>query len=330
MSVIGFHRVIEPPGSLPQPALRLDNSRIRFPDEIHINVERLNVDATSWRQILEDVGHSKNEVAARILDIISTRGKLHNPITGSGGLLSGTVAWVGPHIGPGSPKLGSRVASLVSLSLTPLAIDAIIDLNLDTCQVVVQGFAVLFASSPWAELPTDFNPELAISIFDVCGAPKLVSERVKPGSKVFILGAGKSGLLAAAAARQRGAAEVILVDRDKTKLLAAEAALPGITSIHHDVTDTAGMLTFIQEADFTVSCITCAGAEPTAVACTRADGEVVFFSMATDFTRAALFAEGIGSGVTMLIGNGFRPGHAEYALGLVRGNPLLRQALEAH
>jgi len=55
---------------------------------------------------------------------------------------------------------------------------------------------------------------------------------------------------------------------------------------------------------------------------------VIFFSMATSFSAAALGAEGMAADVTMLIGNGYVPGHAELALGLVRANPSVRALFE--
>ena len=56
---------------------------------------------------------------------------------------------------------------------------------------------------------------------------------------------------------------------------------------------------------------------------------MIFFSMATSFAAAALGAEGLAADVTMLIGNGYLPGHAEYALDLVREQPRLRRLFQA-
>jgi L-erythro-3,5-diaminohexanoate dehydrogenase len=56
---------------------------------------------------------------------------------------------------------------------------------------------------------------------------------------------------------------------------------------------------------------------------------VIFFSMATSFTAAALGAEGLAADVTMLIGNGYVPGHAQLALGLVRADPAVRAIFDA-
>jgi L-erythro-3,5-diaminohexanoate dehydrogenase len=61
----------------------------------------------------------------------------------------------------------------------------------------------------------------------------------------------------------------------------------------------------------------------------REGGTVYFFGMATSFTRAALGAEGIGRDVNMIIGNGYTPGHAELALGVLRECPALRELYES-
>ena len=49
----------------------------------------------------------------------------------------------------------------------------------------------------------------------------------------------------------------------------------------------------------------------------------------TSFSAAALGAEGVAADVTMLIGNGYVPGHAELALGLLRSEPGVRALFEA-
>ncbi|RLI60924.1 MAG: L-erythro-3,5-diaminohexanoate dehydrogenase, partial [Candidatus Asgardarchaeum californiense] len=55
---------------------------------------------------------------------------------------------------------------------------------------------------------------------------------------------------------------------------------------------------------------------------------VYFFSMTTDFTKAALGAEGVGRDVKMIIGNGYCPNHAEYVLDIMRKNTYLRGLYE--
>ncbi len=61
-------------------------------------------------------------------------------------------------------------------------------------------------------------------------------------------------------------------------------------------------------ADVTVVCVDVPGCEGGAVLTTASGGTVIFFSMATSFSAAALGAEGLAADVTMLVGNGYVPG----------------------
>ena len=92
---LGADRVVEPPGSLPQPATRLDPSGPVRPTEIEVDVELLCLDSTSFRAIAEGAGSDPDRMADRIASIVADRGKLHNPDTDSGGVLYGRVAAVG-------------------------------------------------------------------------------------------------------------------------------------------------------------------------------------------------------------------------------------------
>ena len=209
-SPLGLHRVIEPPGVLPQAAWRLDASPAIAPDEVRIRVDRLNLDAASYRQLREAYSGDPDKIRQAVLDIITTRGKMQNPVTGSGGMLTGTVDEAGPD-SPLGLTPGQRVATLVSLTLTPLQItDGLTRWDAQSEQVPCEGHAILFARSIAAVLPDDMPTPLALAVMDVCGAPALTSRVVRKGSVVAIVGAaGKSGSLSAAAARQAGAANVI-------------------------------------------------------------------------------------------------------------------------
>ena len=180
------------------------------PDEVRIRVDRLNLDAASYRQLREAYAADPDKIRAAVLDIIATRGKMQNPVTNSGGMLTGTVEEVGPE-SPLGLESGQRVATLVSLTLTPLVItDGLAAWDGRSEQVPCEGHAILFARSIAAVLPDDLPVPLSLAVLDVCGAPALTSRVVKEGAVVVIIGAaGKSGSLSAVAARQSGAAKVI-------------------------------------------------------------------------------------------------------------------------
>jgi L-erythro-3,5-diaminohexanoate dehydrogenase len=330
-SPIGLHRVLSPAGVLPQAAECLDASPALAEDEVLVRVERLNLDAASFRQLWQQCDEDGTAVREEVLRIVRTRGKMHNPVTGSGGMLIGTVAEVGPQSTLGF-KPGDRIATLVSLTLTPLHIaDGLARWDGRSEQVPCDGHAVLFGQSSAARLPDDLPAELALAVFDVCGAPALVDRVVrKHGYKsVAVLGgAGKSGSLALAAARRAGARTVGVVpnDRERDRLLKAD--LCDVVAVV-DARDPVALATAVPQIDVTVVCVDVPGCEHGAILATAPGGTVVFFSMATSFPAAALGAEGLARDVTMLIGNGYVPGHAAFALDLLRTEQGVRQLFEA-
>src|SRR6266540_1635321 len=309
MSPVGLHRVLEPAGVLPQAAWRLDPSPSIRPDEVRIAVERLNLDAASFRQLATEHGGDGGAVRAEVLEIISTRGKMHNPVTGSGGMLIGVVDAVGPD-SPLPVKPGDRVATLVSLTFTPLVVtDGLARWDGRSEQVPCDGHAILFGRSIAAVLPEDLPPELALAVL---GA------------------AGKSGSLSLVVARRAGSVRTVgVVPNDREAQLLRDAGLADEVVVV-DARDPVALAAAVgAPADVTVVCVDVPGCEHGAILSTAERGTVIFFSMATSFTAAALGAEGLAADVTMLIGNGYLPRHAELALDLLRSEPGIRALFEA-
>ncbi|GAA3986631.1 L-erythro-3,5-diaminohexanoate dehydrogenase [Allokutzneria multivorans] len=331
-SPFGLHRVVEPAGVLPQQAWRLDADPVPGRDEVVIDVERLNLDAASYRQLRETYGTGP-ELRKAVLDIVAERGKMQNPVTGSGGMLLGTVREVGPE-SPLGLKPGDRVATLVSLTLTPLRIDdQLSDWDGQGEQVPCKGTAVLFGRSIAAVLPDDVPDLLALSVFDVCGAPALTSrvvDRRKDASVLVLGGGGKSGSLSLAAARRAGAKRLVALVPFEAEAEVVRASGLADEVVVADARDPIAVLNAVGETvDVTVVCVDVPGCEHGAVLATKDGGTVIFFSMATSFSAAALGAEGLAADVEMLVGNGYVPGHAAFALELWRAEPGVRTVFEA-
>ncbi len=347
-SPIGLHRVLEPSGdqiTLPQAAERLDASPQIWADEVRIDVETLNLDAASYRQLADAHRSADNQIdgaglRASVLDIVVTRGKMQNPVTGSGGMLIGTVAEVGER-SPLGLAVGEHVATLVSLSLTPLQItDGLARWDGLGERVPAAGHAILFGRSIAAVLPADLDPELALMVLDVCGAPALVARLVREygargaAPSVLVLGgAGKSGSMSLAAALDAGAGRRIAVVPNEREARLLEGTGLADHVIIADARSPLGLSEAVQAAggpaDITVVCVDVPGCEQPAVLSTAQGGTVVFFSMATNFAAAALGAEGLAADVRMLVGNGYVPGHADYALKLLRSNSAVRTLFES-
>lgn len=332
----GVHRVISPKGVLPQPAERVDNNMDELYDnEILIDVQTLNIDSASFTQIMEQAGGDEQRIAEIMLDIVAKQGKHRNPVTGSGGMLLGTVERIGDALkGKIDLKEGDKIATLVSLSLTPLRIDKIKEIRKEKDQVDIDGKAILFESGIYAKIPTDLPHNLVLSALDVAGAPAQVARIVKPGDTVMIIGAGgKSGMLCCYEAKRRAGITGKVIglcypqssaDRMK-KLGFCDHVFTANAQDAVSVLQEVEKITNGEMCDITINNVNVPDTEMTSILCTKNTGMVYFFSMATSFTKAALGAEGVGSDVRMLIGNGYTKGHAESTLQIFRECETLRK-----
>lgn len=335
----GSHRVLEPAGVLPQPSEKVNNDFSRIWDnEILINVEALNVDSASFTQIRKSVSGDKTKIGERILEIVGKRGKMHNPVTGSGGVLIGSVATIGDKLAATRDlKVGDKIVTLVSLSLTPLRLDEILEVKIDIDQVRVKGQAVIFETGIYAKLPSDLSETLAMAVLDVAGAPAQTARLVKPGDTVVIIGAtGKSGLLCSYEAKKRAGVSGRVVGTGTSAASCAQLLSLGLCDdvIQLDATDALAChealsnLTGGKQADVVINNVSVPNTELGSIMMCREGGTIYFFSMATSFTKAALGAEGIGKDVNMMIGNGYTKGHAEITFSVLRESPVIMELFE--
>ena len=334
----GTHRVIEPKGVLTQAAWKIDNDMTKhYSNEIICDVISLNIDSASFTQIEETCGGDEQKIGEMIMGIVAERGKQQNPVTGSGGMFIGKVAYIGEDLKDRDLKVGDKIASLVSLSLTPLKIEKILAIHKDIDRVDIIGQAVLFESGIYAKLPDDMSEPLALAALDVAGAPAQARKLPKEGDSVLILGAnGKSGVLCGYEAMKKVGPKgnVVGVVRNPAqvpalmelgvynKVIVASATEPIA------VLDAALAANDGKEYDISICCVNIESCEMSAILPVRDDGIVYFFSMATSFTKAALGAEGIGKDVTMIIGNGYTKDHAEITLNVLRENEKLRKLFD--
>src|SRR5574344_550614 len=335
----GTHRVIEPKGVLPQPANKIDNNMDEIWDnEILIDVQTLNIDSASFPDIAKFCNHDKEAMKKEMFLTVELQGKHRNRRTGSGGMLLGTVEKIGDAlVGKTDLKVGDKIATLVSLSLTPLRIDKIKDIRPDIDQVDIDGKAILFESGIYAKIPTDMPEGLVLSALDVAGAPAQTAKLVRPGDTVLIIGAGgKSGMLCCYEAKKRAGVTGKVIglchSEKSTKRMQELGFCDYVFSA--DATKPVEILNKIEEltngqmVDVTINNVNIPDTEMTSILCTKNTGVVYFFSMATSFTKAALGAEGVGSDVTMIVGNGYTKGHAEITLQELRECPELRKIFE--
>ena len=348
----GFHRVLSPKGQPPQSAWSLDASLPIHPHEILIKVDQLHLDSTSFRQLYENARHDVDSVQKAVLALVEERGKMHNPITNSGGMLLGEVIEMGSNYHRFPFHRGDRIASLVSLTLTPLHLDQILNIDPSNGQMKVKGHAIFFESSLLTLMPSDLPESVALAIFDICGAPALVKKHCQKNQQILLVGAGKSAKLSAAALREvfqnkifiaaldsskealQEMQDLDLVDEvfvcDATSLVGAQRELVHVVPtneglMNHAPTSKAFFdLPLSNRFDRVINLTNVPGTEMLSLLAVKEFGTVLFFGMATQFSKAVLGLEGIGKDAHLLMGSGYTQGHAEDAIELVRKNIKLK------
>jgi L-erythro-3,5-diaminohexanoate dehydrogenase len=326
--------VLAPTGALPQAAVQLDAELPLQPHEVELDVDMLAVDSTSFRQLVDSNDRAPTGIAAAILEIVAERGKLQNPVTGSGGILAGTVTAVGAEY-PDPPAVGARVISLASLTLTPLRLSHVGAVDPAHPHVPVRGTAYLPWTAPLAPYPDGIPLDAALAALDVCNAASQTRELIGLDTRtVLVLGGGHGGLLALAAGRDCLArdSQLVLIDADERICERARGLGLCDLALSLDLRDAVGALNGLEQAgvpraDLTVVVVNASDCEAASLLLTSPDGTILFFSMATSFTKAALGSEGMASTARMLIGSGYIADRGEYALELVRRDGRLQRAL---
>lgn len=325
----GVHRVLEPPHRLPQAALRLDPGLPARAGELVIDCERLQVDSVSFRAWRDACGDDPDAIGREILAVVAERGKLENPVTGSGGVLIGRAR---ASSRPRGVRRGQRVVSLVSLTLTPLALTRIRRVDLRTHQVEVDGHAILSRAFPFAIAPHDLPLSVTLAALDVSSAPAQLARLVRRSDSIIVLGAGgASGMLALALARERArGGTLIAVDRDARALEdvhrigLADHVVEADATHPIDCARAVARAAHLEQADVVLNVVNVAATEMATVLLCRPRGTVMFFGMATSFPDAALSGDGLGRETRMMVGIGYVEGQADLALGLLRRHAGLR------
>lgn len=329
----GSHRVIAPKGLLPQAANKIDNDPAICSNEILIDVIALQPTATAFGRIKSECGGDKEKIARTILDIVEDRGKFQDPVTKSGGMLIGRIKEIGEDLKDRiDARPGDKIATLVSLSLTPLKIYRIDRIDTDTEQVYCEADAILFESGIFTKIPEDLGEALSLAIMDVAGAPAQVAVNAKAGDTVVVVGAGKAGLLCLAEAKKRVAptGTVVCMEYSEAQCeIVRDLGIADIVIQANGQEPLASYQAYLEAtggrlADFTVNTVNVPNTELSAILVTKDTGKIYFFSMSTDFVKASLGAEGVKKYVSMLIGNGYYPGHAEITFDIIRNNQKVR------
>lgn len=147
MRNFGEVRVIEPKGSLPVTAWKVDNSRELKGREIRILLDYITMERDSMCQICSICEHDTAKIADKIMKFVNERGKIHNPYTNSGAVCSGVVEEISDDCGRNDVKVGDHVVCMSTMTGIPVYIEEIEDIDYDFGQIKCKGYAILFETT---------------------------------------------------------------------------------------------------------------------------------------------------------------------------------------
>ncbi|MEE0741063.1 MAG: sigma-54 interaction domain-containing protein [Emergencia sp.] len=339
----GLDRVLEPKGMVPATAWKLDNGKNLGPKEVRICLERIHLEWGNFQQICSSCGFDEAKMRVKIMDIIEKRGKLHNPFTGSGGVLIGTIDEIPEASREGHElKEGDRIYCITSLSCIPIYIEDIFEIDFNYGQIVCSGYAILFEASPVYRMEKGMQHNYTLAAIDeagsLFGAYNIAVEHKNQNIIVIGRKTYTVAMYAEAVREATGAStEVIaIMDKHAKEILTQEeiekALSPLVKATYFvDLTDPVnafhGLLaqnSKLTMADQVIVAENIFGSETLAVMLVKSFGDLYFTAVENHYSEAQLVAESMGKIVTMYAFDQYVKDYPEFTIRIVKSiKPIL-------
>ncbi|MHC1722012.1 MAG: sigma-54 interaction domain-containing protein [Aminipila sp.] len=330
MENYGVNRVLEPKYVLPTSAWKLDNSREIAPEEMRISIKRLHIETTSFKQICLEANNHDEQIKEKIMDIVLKRGKLHNPVTDTGGLLYGVVDEIGEEYrNKKNLKVGDEMICNTSLAGVPLYINRIISVDKAYTQVEVEGYAIVFDKIPVVKKPEGVPLNLLLFIFNESGTLYRVSREIEGRKKFLVLGNNiMTNLMFGYVIRKKAGidAEIMCLFDKKTDLVIVGKSIDKLLSeVFNEVhyvnilrpMECLEKLNIESRFDMTVNCADLPGAETINILATKSDGTVVFANLINNYNIALYITESISKNLEIKCADGYLEKYDEFDIEVV-------------
>lgn len=338
----GVDRVLEPKYVLSTSAWRVDNSREINPNEIRLSIKRLHIQGTSFKQICIEANNDPDRIKEKIQDIVIRRGKLHNPVTDTGGVVYGVVEAIGPlYKNKKSLSIGDEVICNASLAAIPLYISRITSIDPAYSQVEAEGHAILFDDFPVVKPPAGIPVNLLLYAYDESGTLYAVSEAAKGKSAFLVVGNNLlTNMLFGYVARKASpnAAIVCLFDERSDILFKGKSIDDLLKKIFTDIhymnilrpVECLKKLNAKKLFDMSINCADIPGAETINILSTRYGGTVFFANLINNYNIALYITESVSRQLTIRCAEGFLEEYDEFDIGIVKElAPYLEKATKA-
>ncbi|MBO4235171.1 MAG: sigma 54-interacting transcriptional regulator [Firmicutes bacterium] len=327
----GTSRVLEPKFVLPTVAWKLDNGRKICPDEMRIDVKRIHLERTSFKEICLESNDNDQRIIQKIMDIVIRRGKLHNPVTDTGGLLSGIVSEIGDEY-PNKKNfaVGDAVICNASLTSIPLYIDKIISIDRAYGQIDIDGYAIISSSIPMIRKPQDLPLPFLLFTLDESGTIYRVSSTAVGKKRFLVVGNNLlSNILFGMAIRKVAGTDaeiVCFLDRKTDTVLRGPSidrlVAKVFTRVHSvDILKPMECLNQIgcdSYYDLSVNCADITGAETINILATKSGGTVVFANLINNYNIALYITEATSKQLDIRSADGYLEAYDQFDFEIVR------------
>jgi len=338
----GCSRVLWPKEMLPNSAWQMDVTSGARSTELILSVNKIQLERSSFKQLCHSAFFDTCRVKEEILDIVQSRGKLHNPYTDTGGIFAGTITQIGDEYkGRSQFRVGDALISLTSTTLLPLVLHEIKEIDYSSGQVDVTGKAFLYGECMVTSQKSGLPLDVALAAFEESGSVFHVAKLAElSGSRYLIVGNNVflMVLYALAIRETKGLnCHIVCIFDDSFNDKGLEVA--DLLRQVFDECITMQTLHLLRNLDkleqlsdnsfdLTVNCSDIPGSEFINALVTKPGGTVVFTGMANNYKEAVFITEVLRKELVILNGDGYLAGYVEYMEKLIqRNHQLLRSAI---
>lgn len=327
----GTRRVLEPKHVLPTSAWKLDNSPTIASDEMRVEIKKVHIEGTSFKEICLDANNDDIKIKQKIIDIVLGRGKLHNPVTDTGGLFYGIVSEIGKDFENYKGfKVGDEIICNASMASVPCSIDSVISIDRAYGQIDVEGYAIIYNKLPVIKKPEDVPIDLLLFTFNESGTLYRISNTAVGKRKFLVVGNNLlSNLLFGYAIRKvaREDAEVVCLLDKKTDIVLKGDSINRLigqvfTEVHYvDILKPLECLAGIHGDslfDVSVNCADIPGAETINILGTKSGGTVVFANLINNLNISLYITESISRQLDIRSADGYLEAYDQFDIEIVK------------
>jgi TyrR family helix-turn-helix protein len=340
-NIYGVKRVLEPQHVLSTSAWKVDNNREIYPNEMRVAVKKIQLEGTSFKQICIESNNNPERIKDRIIDIIIKRGKLHNPVTDTGGLLFGVVEKIGAEYdNKNGLKVGDEIICNASLAAIPLYLSRITKIDMAYSQIDAEGYAILFNEFPIVRRPEDVPLNLLLFAFNESGTMYNVSKYAKDKKNFLVVGSNllTNSLYGFAIRKAAGpdARIVCLIDNRSEVMLKGRSIDLLLNNVFTEIyygnilkpMECIEQLKADALFDLSVNCADIPGAETVNILATKSGGTVCFANLINNYNIALYLTEAISRQLDIRCADGYLEEYDEFDIKVVQDlAPFLERAV---